>query len=77
MVLVAAQVLHVGRELPVTITLKNILSKSFPGEYAERARESADLLQIDHTNGTVTLPLFVMTALLPGEKIALNIFEPR
>jgi Lon protease-like protein len=27
--------------------------------------------------GHVTLPLFVMSTLLPGEKMALNIFEPR
>lgn len=30
------QVLHVGRELPVTVILKALLEKSFPEEYAAR-----------------------------------------
>lgn len=70
-------VLHVGRELPVTIALKNILVKSMPEEYEERQREERLLGQEDAAAGLATLPLFVMQVLLPGEKMALNIFEPR
>lgn len=78
------QVLHVSRELPVTITLQNILSKAYPSEYAARAAElaaaaGAAAAAADATAGVerLTLPLFVMSTLLPGEKMALNVFEPR
>ncbi len=70
------QVLHVARELPVTITLKNILAKSFPSEYADRATEEAAAVDGGGADALFSLPVFVMTALLPGEKMALNIFEP-
>lgn len=77
-------VLHVGRELPVTIALKNILSKSFPEEYQQRHEE--DVAEKAAAEGpgagqepasNVVLPLFVMSTLVPGEHMQLNIFEPR
>jgi hypothetical protein len=77
-----AQVLHVSRELPISITLQNILSKVYPDEYAARAAEVAGAAAAAAAAGVggaerLSLPLFVMSTLLPGEKMALNIFEPR
>jgi hypothetical protein len=78
-----SQVLHVGRELPVSVTLQSIISKAFPDEYNSRAAEAAAAAAAaagDDGSGSssrVTLPLFVMSTLVPGEKMALNIFEPR
>ncbi|GAX75173.1 hypothetical protein CEUSTIGMA_g2617.t1 [Chlamydomonas eustigma] len=84
-------VLHCGRQLPVTVTLANIISRSFTEEYEERrAEEVAEAAAVAASasssgqwdegvgsDGTLTLPLFVMSTLLPGEKMGLNIFEPR
>lgn len=76
--------LHVSRELPITITLQNIISQAFPTEYTARAQEAlaaagAAAAAADGSSGDerLTLPLFVMSTLLPGERMALNIFEPR
>lgn len=71
-------VLHVGRKLPITITLQNIIEKSFPEEYALRKAEVAAQEQGHQPGGPETpLPLFVMSCMMPGEKMELNIFEPR
>jgi Lon protease-like protein len=80
-------VLHVssGQALAVSVTLRALLSASYPEEYARREREAAaaaaeaaDQRPPQQRQGErVSLPLFVMTALLPGERMALNIFEPR
>lgn len=75
-------VLHVARELPVTITLKNLLEHTFSGEYEARGAEEAELAAAARPGGggaagAAPLPLFVMSPMLPGEKMALNIFEPR
>ncbi|KAI8471643.1 MAG: PUA-like domain-containing protein [Monoraphidium minutum] len=77
-------VLHVARELPVSITLKSILSRAFPEEYAARVEEEAAAAAAAAAadgggggGGAAALPLFVMSTMLPGEKMALNIFEPR
>ncbi|CAD7703384.1 unnamed protein product [Ostreobium quekettii] len=69
-------VLHLSQELVVSVTLKTIVQKSFPEEYAERLQETADL-NAASSSGSAILPLFVLTTLMPGEKMALNIFEPR
>lgn len=72
---VCRSVLHVGEDLPVTLALKNLLMKAFPEEYQLRASEEAHFIC---ENGNISLlPLFVMAPLLPGERMALNIFEPR
>lgn len=71
-------VLHVGRQLPITITLQNIIEKSFPEEYALRQAEALVLEEQHQAGGPETpLPLFVMSCMMPGEKMELNIFEPR
>ncbi|KIZ03391.1 hypothetical protein MNEG_4574, partial [Monoraphidium neglectum] len=87
-------VLHVARELPVSITLKNLLLKAFPEDYAARLAEESSAAAAAAEGdgaaaagsggsgggggaGAATLPLFVMSTMLPGEKMALNIFEPR
>lgn len=66
-----------ARELPVSITLHNIIRRAHPIEYAARAEETAAAALADATAAAARLPLFVMSAMLPGEKMALNIFEPR
>ena len=61
------QVLHVGRKLPITITLQNIIEKSFPEEYALRKAEVAAQEQGHQPGGPETpLPLFVMSCMMPG-----------
>ncbi|KAL4442724.1 hypothetical protein ABPG77_006718 [Micractinium sp. CCAP 211/92] len=67
-------VLHAGRELAVTITLKNLLERSFPEEYEQRRQEEREAAA---PASDAPLPIFVMSMLLPGERMALNIFEPR
>jgi Lon protease-like protein len=72
------RVLHVGRDLPVTIVLRNLLQAAFPEDYQGRAAEEAEVTGLSPSEGDVlTLPLFVMCAMLPGETMALNVFEPR
>lgn len=68
-------VLHLTQDLPVSVTLKNIIQRSFPEEYKERQQEMAGLNTA--SSGHTIQPLFVLTSLMPGEKMALNIFEPR
>jgi len=67
--------LHLTQELVISVTLKNLIQGSFPEEYAERLQETAGLNSSQ--SGQSILPLFVLTTLMPGEKMALNIFEPR
>jgi len=67
-------VLHVGRKLPVTVALRSILKRSFPEQYEAR---QADVEKAQKVEEDGPLPLFVMSALLPGETVGLNIFEPR
>ena len=74
-------VLHVGH-LPVSIVLKNVVERSFPEEYeARRLEECQASLSAAAGEGASTiasiLPLFVLCPMLPGERMALNIFEPR
>lgn len=61
------------RTCAISVTLNNIIQKNFPEEYAERKSENDSLskLSVD------LIPLFVMDAVLPCEKLPLNIFEPR
>ncbi|KAL3138492.1 hypothetical protein ABBQ32_006282 [Trebouxia sp. C0010 RCD-2024] len=71
-------VLHVGRTLPITVTLQKIIEKSFPGEYAQRRADALALEAHNRADGPETpLPLFVMSCMMPGERMELNIFEPR
>ncbi|KAL1566343.1 LON peptidase N-terminal domain and RING finger protein 1 isoform X3 [Salvia divinorum] len=61
------------RTCAISVTLNNIIEKSFPEEYAERKLE-----QLNLTNpGPDLLPLFAMDVILPCQKLQLNIFEPR
>lgn len=61
------------RTCSTSVTLKNIIQRNFPEEYAERRLENDSL-----TNpGVDLLPLFVMDVILPCQKFQLNIFEPR
>ena len=59
--------LHVGRTIPVTITLKNLLEKSFPEEYAARREEEG---AAPAPSDDAPLPLFVMSCILPGVRCA-------
>lgn len=56
-----------------SVTLNNIIQKSFPEEYAERKSEQESLTHL----GVDIMPLFVMDVVLPCQKMSLNIFEPR
>ena len=58
---------------PLSVTLNNIIQKIFPEEYVERKAEQETLTHL----GIHMLPLFVMDVVLPCQKLALNIFEPR
>ena len=55
--------LHVGRVVPVTITLKNLLEKNFAEEYAARREEEGPA---PAPSDNAPLPLFVMACTLPG-----------
>ncbi|KAH9604027.1 hypothetical protein KSS87_014207 [Heliosperma pusillum] len=61
------------RTCATSVTLNNIIQKNFPEEFAERKAESDNLVKL----GADLMPLFVMDAVLPCQKLALNIFEPR
>ena len=54
-----------GRSIPVSITLKNILEKTFPEEYAARRQEEGHGAPAPGENAA--LPLFVMSPMLPGQ----------
>ena len=56
-----------------SVTLKNIIQKNFPEEYAERKQEHDGLIKA----GVDLLPLFVMDVVIPCQRFPLNIFEPR
>jgi Lon protease-like protein len=71
-------VLHAGPSgLPVTVLLQSILKHCFPEESAAREKELLGSSGQATSSQQSDLPIFVMAPLLPGEKIALNIFEPR
>ncbi|KAL1347319.1 hypothetical protein HN51_020787 [Arachis hypogaea] len=61
------------RTCSISVTLKNIIEKNFPEEYAERKQEHDSLIN----PGVDLLPLFVMDVVIPCQKFPLNIFEPR
>ncbi|KAK2441718.1 hypothetical protein P8452_20442 [Trifolium repens] len=61
------------RTCSISVTLKSIIQKNFPEEYAERKQEHDSLVNI----GVDMLPLFVMDVVLPCQRFPLNIFEPR
>lgn len=83
------QVMHVSRDAPGTVAMAALLERCFPEEYAARAEEDAaeragaspraadPALSPAATPPEPPIPLFVMATLLPGEHMALNIFEPR
>lgn len=62
-----------SRTCNISVTLKNIIHKNFPEEYAERQSEDVNVAN----PGVDLIPLFVMDIVLPCEKLPLNIFEPR
>ncbi|XP_044981494.1 LON peptidase N-terminal domain and RING finger protein 3 isoform X3 [Hordeum vulgare subsp. vulgare] len=67
-------VLFIGpRTYPISVTLSNIIQKNFTEEYAERRSEHENMTYA----GIDLMPLFVMDVVLPCQKMALNIFEPR
>ncbi|KAI3504676.1 hypothetical protein L1887_26327 [Cichorium endivia] len=61
------------RTCAISVTLKNIIERNFPEEYAERKLENDSLTNM----GPDLLPLFVMDVVLPCQKFHLNIFEAR
>jgi len=65
----------VTTKLAVNVTLKNIIEKNFKAEYERRGEEEKEK-KADEA-GKVMIPLFVMDVVLPHQRMALNIFEPR
>ncbi|XP_027356385.1 LON peptidase N-terminal domain and RING finger protein 1 isoform X2 [Abrus precatorius] len=61
------------RTCSISVTLKNIIQKNFPEEYAERKQEHDGLINA----GVDLLPLFVMDVVIPCQRFPLNIFEAR
>ncbi|XP_023763672.1 uncharacterized protein LOC111912176 [Lactuca sativa] len=61
------------RTCAISVTLKSIIERNFPVEYAERKLENESLSKM----GPDLLPLFVMDVVLPCQKFHLNIFEAR
>ncbi|KMZ61855.1 LON peptidase N-terminal domain and ring finger 1 [Zostera marina] len=61
------------RKYPISVTLNNIIQKNFPEEHAERQAEKNKLTNLV---GDI-MPLFVMDAILPTQKLSINVFEPR
>ncbi|XP_071701755.1 uncharacterized protein [Rutidosis leptorrhynchoides] len=61
------------RTCAISVTLKNIIERNFPVEYAERKLENDSLTNM----GPDLLPLFVLDVVLPFQKFHLNIFEAR
>lgn len=60
------QVLHVGRQIPVTVTLHNIIEKSFPVEFAERRAEMMAHEEAAADRPDAPVPLCVMCCMMPG-----------
>ncbi|KAK6276184.1 hypothetical protein POUND7_005893 [Theobroma cacao] len=61
------------RTCAISVTLNNIIQKTFPEEYAERKSEHDSLINF----GNDLIPLFVMDVVIPCQKFPLHIFEPR
>ncbi|XP_021286239.1 probable receptor-like protein kinase At5g61350 [Herrania umbratica] len=61
------------RTCAISVTLNNIIQKTFPEEYAERKSEHDSLINF----GNDVIPLFVMDVVIPCQKFPLHIFEPR
>ena len=60
--------------LATNVTLQNVICKAFPEEVARRKAEHTPLPSQDNK---ANIPLFVMDSILPSQRMALNIFEPR
>lgn len=70
-------VMHASRSLPVSLTLKAIIARLFSEDYSKREAEMNALVSRQADVDTCFLPLFVLFTLFPGEKMKLNVFEPR
>jgi len=65
---VCRTLLPVGKEIPVTAALCQILQSSFPEEYeARRQEERAQFSGQEGEGEEQPLPLFVMTSIFPGK----------
>ena len=60
-----------------SFSLQEALTRMFPAETAEREAEEAALPAAPSVGGMPSLPLFVLEALMPGQEMALHVFEPR
>ena len=58
--------LHVGKDIPVTLALRQLIEKSFPEEYQQRRQEEQAAADMSDS-GEAPLPLFVMSCCLPSE----------
>ena len=68
---------HSGlRDLPVSKVLEQVIERLFPDEFQQLFAEEQSKREAQ-ANGPKDIPLFVMSTVLPGEMMTLNIFEPR
>ena len=69
-------VLHTSAQNhPTSTHLQAVLSEHFAEQTAERAREVDEVFKTPPQSAS--LPLFITDYVLPGQAVALNIFEPR
>lgn len=55
-----------GRQIPITVTLHNIIEKGFPAEFAERRAEMMAHEAAAEDRPDAPVPLFVMCCMMPG-----------
>lgn len=68
---------HTGlRDIPVSKVLENVLLRLYPDEYRS-VGEAEGNVHGSTESGPRNIPLFVMLAIFPYERMCLNIFEPR
>lgn len=74
---VTHKVLHLNaRRHPVSVNLQNLLRKLHADETASRAKEVALEAAANRDTHDV-LPIFTLDYIVPGQTMALNVFEPR
>lgn len=65
-------------DLAVCNQTHRLLAQAFPARYAQRARQIKDITEEKEAlEDVAVLPLFVLDAMLPGQRMHLQVYEPR